>query len=196
MTHPESGDIEGLSRLAELLRQRNALDDAIARLIGRPALTGHIGEYLASRIFNIRLSESATTKAIDGYFASGPLEGRSVNIKIYEMLEGILDIRPDALPDCYLVLTGPRSPALSSRGKSRVFCVRGVYLFRAAEVVQDLTQRGRSVGVAASVRRSLWDAAEVFPRQTCNLLPLTDQQRAMLELFACDPGNLAAPSPQ
>lgn len=172
-----------LRELARLIRQRNTLDEAIAHLIGRPALLGHLGEYIASRVFNIRLSEIATTKGIDGHFGDGPLEGRSVNIKLYAMLEGILDIRADALADFFLVLTGPRSSVMSSRGQTRLFSIQGVYLFASSELVQDLTKRGRKLGVAASVRTPLWNAAELFPRQINSRLILSPEQHAMLELF-------------
>ena len=99
-----------LQTLASLLHERNALDARIAQLIGRPASPGHVGEFIAAAVFDIDLFESATQKAADGVFRRGALQGRTVNIKIYGKQEGILDIRPDALPDFYLVLTGPRSP--------------------------------------------------------------------------------------
>ncbi|MDP2958095.1 MAG: hypothetical protein Q8N53_16835, partial [Longimicrobiales bacterium] len=88
-----------LQTLASLLHERNALDARIAQLIGRPASPGHIGEFIAAAVFDIDLFESATHKAADGVFRRGALQGRTVNIKIYGKQEGILDIRPDALPD-------------------------------------------------------------------------------------------------
>ena len=42
-----------LERLAELLRERNRVSTEIAALIGRPALNSHVGEYIASQVFDI-----------------------------------------------------------------------------------------------------------------------------------------------
>jgi len=72
-----------LHTLAQLLTKRNRLDQAIAAVIGRPAIQGHIGEFIASRVFGIRLMPSASNKAFDGQFVGGPLDGRSVDIKLY-----------------------------------------------------------------------------------------------------------------
>ena len=174
---------QGLHELARLIQQRNALDEQIARLIGRPAQLGHIGEYIASKIFNITLTPTATTKGIDGHFADGPLAGRSVNVKFYPKLQGILDMRPDGVPDYYLVLTGPRSLAMSSKGQTRPVSIQAVFLLEGSAVVEDLTGRGKKVGIASSVRASLWEAAEIFPRQTNTRLTLSQERRAMLELF-------------
>jgi hypothetical protein len=55
-----------VEKLAQLIHERNRISEEIARIIGRPALSGHIGEYIASKIFNIRLEESAISKGIDG----------------------------------------------------------------------------------------------------------------------------------
>ncbi len=58
----------GLERLSDLIRQRNENEVEITHIIGRPAQIGHVGEYLASAIFNIALEESATTPGYDGRF--------------------------------------------------------------------------------------------------------------------------------
>ncbi len=85
-----------LRRLAALIRQRNGIEREISEIIGRPAHPRHMGEFLAARIFNIRLSDSATTKGIDGHFVDGPLAGKSVNVKdtrtttIYRTSNGML----------------------------------------------------------------------------------------------------------
>ena len=73
--------MEQLQQLAELIRQRNRIDDAIADLIGRPAEKGHVSEYIAAIIFDIELCSSKTNRGADGYFRSGALAGRSVEIK-------------------------------------------------------------------------------------------------------------------
>src|SRR5947209_19797410 len=100
-----------LADLAELLLRRNKLDEEIARTVGRPALIGHIGEYIAAKVFDITLENSAVNKGFDGRFCKGPLVGKSVNVKWYAKREGLLDIRLDAVPDFYLVLTGPKGVA-------------------------------------------------------------------------------------
>lgn len=173
-----------LTRLAELLQEKHLIDEQIANLVGRPAQIGHVGEYIASAIFDIRLEGSATAKAIDGHFTTGPLAGRSVNIKWYAKLESILDLTPTYLPDEYLVLTGPRVAAASSRGTHRPWVIRSAFLFDAHALVNDLSARGSKLGVASSVPRKYWDAAEIYPEQRNSRLLLSDQQRAMLALFA------------
>jgi len=54
-----------IERLADLISKRNQVNKEIADLIGRPALTGHVGEFIASRVFNIELESSAARKGID-----------------------------------------------------------------------------------------------------------------------------------
>ena len=67
-----------VAQLAELIRERNEVAWRITQLIGRPAQIGHIGEWIASRTFDIELEVSAVAKGIDGRFRSGPLQGKSV----------------------------------------------------------------------------------------------------------------------
>ena len=43
--------MEHLERLAGLIWQRNALDREIAAVLGRPAHSGHLGEYQAAAVF-------------------------------------------------------------------------------------------------------------------------------------------------
>src|SRR5436305_2085729 len=95
-----------LPRLAELIRERNAVHRQIAELTGRPALPGHIGERIAAEIFGIDLHPSAVHKGSDGVFTDGPLAGCTVNVKWHTAFCGLLDINPNALPDYYLVLSG------------------------------------------------------------------------------------------
>ncbi len=173
-----------LTRLAELLKEKHLIDEKIASLVGRPAQIGHVGEYIASAIFDIRLEASATAKGIDGHFVTGPLIGRSVNVKWYAKLENLLDLTPAYLPDEYLVLAGPRSTALSSRGVHRPWLIQFAFLFDARVLAQQLSARGSKLGIASSVPRQYWDAAEIYPVQRNNRLLLSDEQRAILSLFA------------
>jgi hypothetical protein len=78
----------GLEELAVFIRRKNAIDAEIAAIVGRPAQMGHVGEYIAAQVFDILLEHSASTRSIDGYFATAPLAGRSVNIKWYGKQEG------------------------------------------------------------------------------------------------------------
>jgi hypothetical protein len=175
--------MDDLTRLAELIKTRNRVTANIAAVVGRPALVGHVGEHIASRVFRIALEESASRKAVDGHFTDNPLTGRSVNIKWYAKQEGLLDITPDALPDYYLVLAGPKSAAISSRGIARPWLIASVHLFDAHELVNGLRRRGLKIGVAASVRQQLWREAEIYPTRRSARLVLSAGQRELLAIF-------------
>lgn len=172
-----------LRKLAELIRARNALHEEISAIIGRPALMGHVGEFVASQIFNIQLEESAAAKGMDGRFTAGPLAGKTVNIKWYAKHEGVLDVQPDALPDYYLVLAGLKTAPASSRGSRRPWVVESVYIFEAATLMASLSERGVKIGLATSVAEGVWKDAEVYPQQRSRCLVLTQQQMEQLTLF-------------
>jgi hypothetical protein len=116
-----------LDQVAQLLAQRNRIDEQIAAIMRRPMTAGHLGEWLAAQIFDIELETSAVAVAIDGRFRSGPLAGRTVNIKWYLKREGLLDVVQAPVLDYYLVLTGPTAAAAPSRGKTRPWCISAVY---------------------------------------------------------------------
>jgi len=184
-----------LSSLIELLKERNALDAKIARLIGRPATTGHIGEYIAASLFGITLENSASNRGYDGRFTGGPLAGCTVDIKCYTKHEGVLDLPQDAkllpatLPDYYLVLTGPKSTALSSRNTHRPLIIESIFLFEAVKLIHALdlraNQSGKQVkfGLATSIPKQFWDGAEIHPEQRNRILALTTKQKDVLALF-------------
>jgi hypothetical protein len=109
-------DEEGIRRVAQLLADRNVIDAEIAGVMGRPMASGHLGEWIASQIFGIQLEPSAVAAGIDGRFRAGPLDGQTVNVKWYLKREGLLDLSDSSLLDYYLVLTGPGSSAISSKG--------------------------------------------------------------------------------
>ncbi len=171
-------------RLAQLVAQRNALDKEIAKVIGRPALPGHFGEFIAARVFDIELHPSGVTKGSDGRFMAGPLAGKSVEIKYYPKREGMLDVKTDGHPDFYLVLTGPRASEASSRGATRPWVIEAAYLFETASLLHSLAERNLKIGVATSVRSELWDRAEVYPGKTNGNLTLTETQAETLSLFS------------
>jgi Family of unknown function (DUF6998) len=178
--------MDDLERLADLVRRRNSVGEEICGIIDRPALVGHVGEFIAARIFGIALVSSASHKAIDGHFRDGSLGGRSVNIKWYGRQEGLLDITPKELPDFYLVLAGPRGAAESSRGEARPWAIESVFLFDAECLVAVLRERSLKLGVATSVRRELWREAEIFPRPMQPALVPTEEQRGLLSLFGLE----------
>lgn len=78
-----------MRRIAQLLHERNAIDEEIAAITHRPMTSGHLGEWLAAQIFDIQLEQTAVAAGIDGVFHSGPLQGRTVNIKWYLKREGL-----------------------------------------------------------------------------------------------------------
>lgn len=168
-----------LGPLAELIQERNRIEERVTKIIGRPASLGHLGEFIASRIFDIELASSATHKSLDGWFRSGPYEGQSVNIKWYARHEGLLDIAQSEPPDTYLVLTGPSFPPLRAVG-ARPWLVAQVFLFESSKLEQEIT--ARHVGIATSVRKSVWARARIFPDES-PLWPLSEAQRGALNLF-------------
>lgn len=174
---------EQIRRVAELLRERDAIDAQLAAITDRPVVAGHLGEWIASQIFGIDLHADARQRGSDGIFAAEPFPvGRSVNIKWYGKHEGLLDMTRGG-QDYYLVLTGPRSAAMSSKGGTRPLRIDSVFLFEADALHAAQDERGGKVGVAASVRREAWDAAEIFPARH-ERFPLTDKQRDLLLQFA------------
>lgn len=175
-----------LRRLALLIQQLNVTLGEISAIVGRPAQLGHVGESIASAIFDIKLHDSAVTKGQDGLFGSqSPLAGRSVNVKWYPTDTGLLDLSPDeSAVDTYLVLTGPITPPISSRNTTRPWRIDSVYLFSALDLLSDLKSRRVGIGTASSVRRPLWDAAMVYPDSRNPLLSLTRSQRELLSLFS------------
>lgn len=180
--------MEDLARLAELIKAKNAIDNIIAAQIGRAAEKGHVGEYIAAHIFGIQLHKVAVHKASDGSFAGGANTGRAVNIKWYAKHESLLDLpanaAPDFLPQDYLVLAGPKAKSSPAHGPVRPWVISAVYLFDAVELISDLQARGVRIGVATSVRKELWEKAEVYPKPNNPRLSLTAEQKALLALFA------------
>ena len=173
-------ELERLKHLAELVKQKNHADGKIAEVIGRPTIPGHFGDFVGAGIFGIELHASAVQKGSDGRFAGDRFLGMTVNIKYYPKNEGVLDISTDGAPDYYLVLTGPRSAAVSSRGKTRPWVIEAAYLFETAALTRSLTSK---IGIATSVRRELWDAGEIYPRNN-PAYPLAASQRERLALFS------------
>jgi hypothetical protein len=171
-----------LGALAGLLRERNAIDERISQIIQRPMTSGHAGEWIASRIFDIQLMPTASNPAIDGRFESGPLANKTVNDKWYLKQEGLLDMTVSLTPDYYLVMTGPRAAAKNS-GR-RPWRIDTVYLFDARVLAAELQLHGVRIGVATSVRQAAWAAAEIHPNSVSSALVLSQDQHRALTLFS------------
>jgi hypothetical protein len=172
-----------IEQLAGLIQQRNAVDAEIAKLIGRPAVSGHIGEFVASRASEIKLEFGATTAGHDGKFVSGPLSGKTVNIKAYSKRENVLDINPDHVPDFYLVLAGPKTQPATSRGGQRPWVISEVFLFDARAMIDRIRSRRTNIGIATSVPSAEWEKARVFPPSPSSPLKLSDKAVETLTLF-------------
>ena len=181
-TLPDVND-ELMKRIARLLRERNVVDAEIAGIIHRPMTAGHLGEWIASQVFDIGLEPTATATAIDGRFRSGPLQGRTVNVKWYLKCDGLLDMTESDQLDYYLVLTGPSSGAVSSRDATRPWCIAAVFLFDARQLRAEQVGRGVKPGTASSVLKRQWAAAEIYPAAGNSLLEVTPNQADMLSLF-------------
>jgi hypothetical protein len=173
-----------VATIGELLRRRNLIDSEIAKITARPMTAGHLGEWIAAQIFDIALEPSASTAVIDGRFKTGPLEGRTVNVKWYGKQEGLLATSDSEALDYYLVLTGPIAPAGSSKGGTRPWCIDHVYLFDAHQLHRDQAARRIGSSVAASVRSDQWKAAEILPTPANHALTLTPRQSRLLAFFA------------
>jgi hypothetical protein len=177
--------VDEVEEVAALISARNAIDDRIAGIIKRPAVSGHLAEWLAARIFDIELEPSATAAAVDGRFTSGPLAGKTVNIKWYLKREGLLDLTEADTLDYYLVLAGPTAAAASSSNTTRPWCVNAVYLFGAPQLLTEQRERNVKLGVASSVTNAQWRRAEISPSPD-PVFPLTPAQADLLALFHGD----------
>ena len=111
--------------------------------------SGHAGEWIASRLFDIELETSASAAAIDGRFRSGPLAGRTTNVKWYLKREGLLDMTKSSALDYYFVLAGPKATARDER-TVRPWRIDAVYLFDAQLLLAE--QRTRGVKIVESSR--------------------------------------------
>ena len=176
---------DGSVRLAYLLKRRNTIDKQITALIGRPAIRGNIGEWIAQEIFGVELEEAGNQRGFDGRFADGPLAGKTVNVKWYGERAGVIDINPDAFPDYYLVMTGPRAVAQPAGRRSLPLVIAEVFLFDAPVLAERLRRRGVRLGIGASVREGEWEEARVYPAAADGVrLTITDAQQEALKLFA------------
>jgi len=171
-----------LRELAALLRERDGIETQIASLTGRSARPGDVGEFIASRVFDIDLAANAVQAGHDGRFRSGVLAGGTVNVKTYGDATAGIDISPH---ECayYLVLTGP--PRRAGPVRHHRWHLSAVYLFDAQALLREFTNRGVKVGIATSLRKADLTTAQIYPVEGPHpVLRLTDEQRATLSLFA------------
>ena len=171
-----------LAQLAQLLAARDALDSRIAELVGRSARPGDVGEFIAARVFDLELAVTATQAGYDGIFRSGPLAGRTVNVKTYGDVLGGLDIGAHPC-DYTLVLTGPPRGGTAGVRHHR-WRISGVYLFEMVQLLATLTERGVKIGIATSLRKADVEAARIFPPSDRSPLQLSADQVRLLRLFA------------
>ena len=145
--------------------------------------SGHAGEWIAKQIFDLDLEKAANAAGIDGRFLSGPLAGRTVNVKWYLKREGMLDVTRSASLDYYLVLTGPAMRAQDPK-TLRSWRITSAYLFDAQKLLAELEESGKGIGVASSITLRQWAAAEIYPNPTNSALVLNERQRDQLAAFA------------
>ena len=182
--------MKDLTHLADLIRIHNFVNGRISTIIGRPANTGSIGEYIGAEIFDIALATNPVAKAIDGHFRHGDLAGRSVNIKFYSRFGGLLDMASDVeeggFPDFYLVLSGPKPTSALTHGTQAPLVIDTVYLLDSRRLLEDLLRRPTPMmpGIATSIRKHHWESARIHPGSDQSPLVLSDQQRTALALLA------------
>lgn len=174
------GDIE---KLASFLMERNEIDRKITEVIHRPAEKGHISEWIASKLFPIKLNYNGREKGYDGIFMDGTLEGKKVNVKYYSANQHIIDLNPNVGEDIFLlILTGPYSSVSSSKDQKRPFCISNIYLFNERNLCNSLQGGNVKVGVGSSVRREYWEANEIYPEDKLGYD--LGMKRELLSLFS------------
>ena len=175
--------MDELETLGELIKTKNDIESKISQIIGRPGLQGHIGEFIAGKIFDLELHEDATKRGNDGVFKSGSLAGKNANVKLYGKRESILDFNPKDPAEYYLVLAGPKSHIGSSRGSTRPLVINSIFLFESGQLISELKKRNVKIGNQVSITQEQWNDAEIFPNQRNNQLPVTEKQKELLRLF-------------
>jgi hypothetical protein len=178
LTDLENADAQ-LAALAGLLRERAVIGDRISEIIKKAPHPGRIGEFIAARVFDIELHPHAAHPGSDGVFRSGPLAGRSVNVKFYSRWDGQLEVRAHHAPDYILVLTRPAAKAGDTGPTSRCL-IASAFLFEYAALIA----AGVKPVVAASVREALWEEARIYAEASAKpLVAIDDRQRGLLQAF-------------
>ena len=176
--------MDSIGKLADLLKDRNRIDQQIVNIIRRPAEKSHIAEWIASRVFLIDLNGNKNEKGYDGIFTEGSLKGKKVDIKYYAVNQHQIDVNQEVSEDVYLlVFTGPYRPASSSEDQHRPFCISNIYLFNEKVLCDDLGKRDVKVSKATSVRKELWDNHELYPENQLGYD--LSMKNEFLSLFHC-----------
>jgi hypothetical protein len=148
---------------------------------------GNIGEYIASKVFDIKLNQSRSEKGHDGFFQK-ELVNKKVNVKCYLSFDRTIAMKPLTHPDYYLVLEAKLETQKSS--VERPFIIKSIYLFNAEELVSELQQRLErknktlKLNEATYVQKDLWEAAEIYPNQRNTDLPMTKKRQEFLNYFS------------
>ena len=176
--------MSNLKQLSSLLVRRNAIDEKITALIGRPAIRGHVGEWIAQEIFKVKagkIRESEGLRRPVYRRSAGRTDGEC---EVVRQARGAARHQSSQRPGQYLVLTGPKAEATTSKGQTRPLVITEVFLFDASALVEQFKVQKRRLGVAASVRQHEWKTARVYPKAAPGArLTLTDAQREALKLF-------------
>lgn len=172
-----------LSRLAELLRARNTVESNIANLLGTPVNLNTVGACIAANILGIRLSSTTPSNVFTGTFTVAHLAGKAVDVQWYPRREGSMHVHSDPPPDYYLILAGPKQESSTTRALVNPWIIASVHLFDGHTLLNIVRERRVQIGSRTSVISQLWEQAEIFPIQRNPLLPLTPEQRQLLQLF-------------
>ncbi len=169
-----------LPRLASLIKSRNTIDEKIAQVIGRTAQVNNVGEYIAALIFHIALDDTGKQYGYDGRFTVGPLARQTVDIQWQPRRDNQINLKPDGLPDYFLIFTGPEVPVSSL---ANPWLISSIFLFHGQELLTALRERGVQLGSGTSVTGPLWERAELYPVPRNNRLVLGEEERKLLILF-------------
>jgi hypothetical protein len=172
--------MDDLTWFANLIKSRNTVDSKIAALIGHSTQANNVADYIASMIFRITREEIGRERGYTGRFTHGPLSGRTVDVQWRLKDDHQLSVRPDFIPDYYLVFVGP---ANEETPHSIPWLITAVYLFDGHNLLNALIERKVQLGSNASVTGPLWERAEIYPKATNGLLVLREEERQQLALF-------------
>jgi len=179
--------VDELSRLSNLIEERNRVKNNMTAIIGQPAQRGYVGNYIAAVIFGLTLHPPGSESRIgDGYFTAGLLAGQSVEVRWHSREGYRLDVDLAALPDYYLVFNGPPVSTSEVQRSHQQWAIGRVRLFQTSALLDMLPQPTHKAKVSVSAGKAQWDNAELYPTPHNTLLALTDVQRAQLNLFAPD----------
>jgi hypothetical protein len=69
---------------------------------------------------------------------------------------------------------------MTSRGRARPWIIEAIFLFDAQEVSSQLETQGVRIGIASSVRKRLWEQAEIFPNHRYAKFIVSEEQEKQL----------------